>query len=152
MSPQSELCCISTRTPVVTSHAARAWFSNSFIAWECQILPASSHGHPVRLLADTLGCNAQSLRNAIAATQPGSTVAQHLPDALCNGARRERLRCLLHQSLRTFRHPTNIWSLPLATKVAYAEGIRSRQVTRETLRQALKSRSDCLTNRGNGLV
>jgi hypothetical protein len=55
-----------------------------------------------------------------------------------DAARRERLRALLHQSPRTFGHPSSGWTLPLAAQVAYAQGLTPRQVSGEAIRQALQ--------------
>ncbi len=50
----------------------------------------------------------------------------------------EQLRDLLHQSPRTFGQPTGVWTLPLAAKVACAEGITPREVSGEAIRLALQ--------------
>ena len=118
----------------------------SFTLRRCQILLASSRGQQARLIAENLGCDDQTGRNAIhafnthglAAIQARSTVAQHLPHAVFDAARRERLRDLLHQSPRTFGYSTSVWTLPLVAKVAYAQGITPRQVSGEAIRLALK--------------
>ncbi len=116
----------------------------------CQILLASHRGLHARLIGEQLGCNDQTVRNAIkafnthglAAVQPGSSVAHHLPHTVFDAARREQLRGLLHQSPRTFTQrvpePTSIWTLPLVAEVAYALGITPRQVSGEAIRRALK--------------
>ena len=119
--------------------------TDSFTLRRCQILLASSRGQHARLIAENLGCDDQTVRNAIhafntrglAALQPGSSVAHQRPHAIFTAARRERLRALLHRSPRTFGHPTSVWSLPLAAKVAYAEGITPREVSGEAIRLAL---------------
>ena len=120
--------------------------ANSFTLRRCQILLASSRGEPARLIADSLSCDDQTVRNAIhafnttglAALQPGSSAPHHTPHAVFDAARRERLRALLHQSPRTFGKPTSRWTLPLAAEVAFAEGITPRQVSGEAIRLALK--------------
>jgi hypothetical protein len=48
-----------------------------------------------------------------------------------------RLRTLLHQSPRTFDEPTSVWSLPLAAKVAFAQGLTAAPVSGETVRATL---------------
>jgi transposase len=120
--------------------------SHSFTLRRCQILLASSRGQHARLIAANLGCDDQTVRNAIhafnsggrAALQPGSTVAHHRPHAVFDAERRERLRDLLHHSPRTFGYPTSVWTLPLVAQVAYAQGITPRQVSGEAMRLALK--------------
>jgi hypothetical protein len=52
-------------------------------------------------------------------------------------AARQRLRALLHRSPRDFGKPTSIWALDLAAEVAFAEGITTRLVSGEAIRQAL---------------
>jgi hypothetical protein len=77
-------------------------------------------------------------RRGLAALQPRSTVPHHTPHTVFDTARRERLRDLLHHSPRRFGHPTSVWTLPLAAQVAYAEGLLSRPVSGEAIRQALQ--------------
>ncbi|MDP9314861.1 MAG: helix-turn-helix domain-containing protein [Chloroflexota bacterium] len=120
--------------------------SSSFTLRRCQILLASARGQHARLIAEQLGCDDQTVRNAItafnqrgvAALQPGSTVAHRLPHAVFDAARRERLRELLHQSPRTFGHASSVWTLPLAAKVAGTQGITPREVSGEAIRLALQ--------------
>ena len=119
--------------------------SSSFTLRRCQIVLASARGQHARLIAEQLGCDDQTVRNAITAfnqrgrtaLQPGSTVSRRLPHAVFDATRRKRLRELLHQSPRTFGHATSVWTLPLAATVAYAEGITPRKVSGEAIRLAL---------------
>ncbi len=110
-----------------------------------QILLASSQGNHARGIAAELHCDDQTVRNAIhafnahglAALTPGSSAPQHTPHAVFDPARREQLRALLHQSPRTFGKPTGVWTLALVAEVAHAAGITPRQVSGETMRNAL---------------
>jgi transposase len=119
---------------------------NSFTLRRCQILLASSRGQHARLIAEHLGCDDQTVRNAIhafnthglAALHAASSAPHHTPHAIFDAARRERVRELLHQSPRSFGKPTSLWTLPLAAEVAYAEGITPRQVSGEAIRLALR--------------
>lgn len=119
--------------------------SDAFVLRRCQILLASARGEHARLIAASLGCDDQTVRNAIhafnarglAALTPGSSAPQHTPHAVVDPVRCAQLRALLHQSPRTFGHPTSVWTLELAAEVAYAEGITPHQVSRETIRTAL---------------
>ena len=119
---------------------------HSFTLRRCQILLASSRGQHARLIAESLGCDDQTVRHAIhafnghglAALRPGSSAPHHTPHAVFNTTRRERLRDLLHQSPRTFGQPTSLWTLPLAAEVAYAEGLLPRHVSGEAIRLALR--------------
>ena len=119
--------------------------SKAFVLRRCQILLASTRGQSARLIAEALGCNDQTVRNAIqafhtqglAALTPRSSAPQRTPHAAFDATRREQLRALLHQSPRTFGKPTSLWTLPLAAEVAAAEGITSRLVSGEAIRRAL---------------
>jgi len=119
--------------------------ADAFVLRRCQILLASARGQHARLIAEALGCDDQTVRNAIhafnarglAALTPGSSAPQQRPHAVFDPARREQLRALLPQSPRTFGKPTSVWTLDLAAAVAYAAGITPRQVSGETIRNAL---------------
>jgi transposase len=119
--------------------------SNAFVLRRCQILLASARGQTARQIAEVLGCNDQTVRNAmhafhttgLAALTPRSSAPQRTPHAAFDLTRCEQLRALLHQPPRTFGKPTSLWTLPLAAEVAYTEGLTSRQVSGETIRRAL---------------
>jgi transposase len=119
--------------------------SDAFVLRRCQILLASARGEWVPRIAATLGCNDQTVRNVIreferdgldACLTRGST-RPHTLHAKVDAVAAEQLRALLHQSPRTFGRPTSVWTLELASEVAYAEGITAEQVSEETIRQAL---------------
>lgn len=120
--------------------------ANSFTLRRCQILLASCRGQQARLIAEQLGCDDQTVRNALhafntdglAAIHPRSSAPRHVPHAIFDATRRERLRDLLHHRPRTFGKPTSLWTLPLAAEVAYAEGITPRLVSGEAIRLALQ--------------
>jgi transposase len=50
----------------------------------------------------------------------------------------QRLQAVLHQSPRTFGHPTSLWTLELAAEVSFAHGLTSQRVSREAIRTALR--------------
>jgi hypothetical protein len=54
-----------------------------------------------------------------------------------DAAKREKLRALLHRSPRTFGHPRSTWTLNLAADVCFAQGLTTRRMSDETIRQAL---------------
>jgi transposase len=119
--------------------------SDAFVLRRCQILLASARGRHARVIAETVGCDDQTVRNALqafktrglAAIQRRSSAPHRTPHAIFTPARREQLRALLHQSPRTFGKPTSVWTLDLAADVAYATGMTPRRVSGETIRQAL---------------
>jgi hypothetical protein len=121
------------------------WSADAFVLRRCQRLLASARGQQARGIAEQLGCDDQTVRNAIhafnarglAALRRGSSAPHHTLHAVFDPNRREQLRTLLHQSPRTFGKPTRVWTLGLVAKVAYAEGIIPRPVSGETIRQAL---------------
>jgi 4-alpha-glucanotransferase len=92
----------------------------------CQILLASARGQRARVIAETLGCDDQTVRNVLHAfTTQGLTVLrrrssapQRPPHAAFDASRREQLRALLHQSPRSFGYPTSQWTLALAAERA----------------------------------
>jgi transposase len=111
----------------------------------CQILLASDRGEWVPRIATTLGCDDQTVRTVIreferdgldACLTRGST-RPHTIHAKVDAVAAEQLRALLHQSPRTFGKPTSVWTLELASEVAWAEGITAERVSDETIRQAL---------------
>jgi len=118
---------------------------DAFVLRRCQILLASARGDHARLIAQRLGCDDQTVRNVIhrfnsdglAVLTPGSSAPKRTPHAVFDPARRDQLRALLHQSPRTFGKKTSVWTLDTVAEVAYAEGITPRQVSGETIRNAL---------------
>jgi transposase len=111
----------------------------------CQMLLASAEGQHTTSIARALRCHEQTVRNTIhafhqrgmAALHPKSS-RPHRTYAAFDADGRERLRALLHQSPRTFGQPTSRWTLALAVEVSFAQGLTERQVSGETIRQALK--------------
>jgi len=118
--------------------------SRGFTVRRCQMLLASVKGQSTTTIARTFRCNDQTVRNAIhdfhqrglAALQPKSS-RPHTTHEVFDAQGRERLRALLHQSPRNFGKDTSIWTLDLAAEVSVAVGIASRQVSGETIRNAL---------------
>jgi transposase len=118
---------------------------DAFTLRRCQILLASARQEHVPAIAHVLGCNTQTVRNAIHAFNRSGL------DALTAGSSRphritaafdlvaaERLRAMLHQSPRAFGKPTSIWTLDLVAAICCAEGITDERVTGETIRVTLK--------------
>lgn len=118
--------------------------SAAFTLRRAQILLASARGDHVPAIARSLGCNEQTVRNAIhafaaqglAALTPGSSRPQTIHAAFA-AAGAERLTDLLHRSPRDFGHPTSLWTLDLAAETAHAEGLTTTRVSGETVRATL---------------
>ena len=116
--------------------------SDAFVLRRCQILLASARGERAPQIAQHLGCDDQTVLDALHAFNAGGL------DALQRGSSRpqtthpaftpeqaERLRALLHRSPREFGKPTSLWTLDLVAEVSFQEGFTPRLVTGETIRQ-----------------
>jgi transposase len=120
--------------------------SDAFVLRRCQILLASARHERPPQIALTLGCDDQTVRTVIrrferaglAACLTRQSSRPHNPPMKVDAAAAEKLRALLHQSPRTFDKPTGIWTLELAAEVSVAQGVIPAQVSRETIRLALK--------------
>jgi transposase len=119
--------------------------SSAFTVRRCQILLASAEGQSTPTIAHDLRCTDQTVRNAmhafhqrgLAVLQPLSSRPHTLAPLFAAGAC-ESLRALLHQSPRTFGQPTSRWTLALAAKVSFAQGLTPRLGSDETMRVALR--------------
>jgi transposase len=118
--------------------------SDAFTLRRCQIVRASAAGLHAPQIARTLGCNEQTVRNALhafnatglAALTKGSCRAHTIHRAL-DAAGAERLRDLLHRSPRDFGYKTSLWTLDLAADAAFTQGLTDRIVSGETVRATL---------------
>jgi transposase len=118
--------------------------SDAFRLRRCQILLASARRERVPLIAQHLGCDEQTVRNALhafharglACLRKGSSRAHTIHRAF-DAAGAEQLRALLHQSPRTLGHSTSLWTLALAAEVSFAQGVTPRRITGETIRATL---------------
>jgi transposase len=117
---------------------------DAFTLRRAQILLASADGRAPAQIADNLGCATQTVRNAIRAFQAAGIdclrEGSHRPVSACpelDGVACERLRALLHRSPRDFGKPTSLWTLALVARAAFAQGIHSRLMSGESVRQAL---------------
>ncbi len=116
----------------------------AFTLRRCQIFLASTRQEHVPAIARTLGCNTQTVRNAIHAfnrsgleTLTEGSSRPHRITAAFDAAAAERLRALLHQSPRAFGKSTSLWTLDLAAEICAGEGITDERVTGETIRVTL---------------
>lgn len=118
--------------------------SQGFTVRRSQMLLASSQGQTTTTIACQIGCNDQTVRNAIhdfhqrglAALEPKSS-RPHITHEAFDAQGHERLRALLHQTPRIFGKDTSIWTLDLAAEVSLTVGIVSRPISGETVRNAL---------------
>src|SRR5262249_35984329 len=116
----------------------------AFTLRRCQILLASAPGVHVPAIPRTLGCDEQTLRNALHALHatplPPPTPRPSpppTPPAAFAAADVARLQDLLHRSPRDFGHPTSLWTLDLVAQTAHAEGLTTTRVSGETVRATL---------------
>ncbi len=123
--------------------------SNAFTLRRChtaQRAPvlASARGERAPQIAMHVGCDDQTVRNAIhafnqsglASLTEGSSRPHRIAVAF-DPVAAERLRALLHQSPRAFGKSTSLWTLDLAAEVCTDEGITAERVTGETIRVTL---------------
>jgi Winged helix-turn helix len=118
--------------------------SDAFVLRRCQILLASARRERAPRIALQLGCDDQTVLDALHAFN-----AQGL-EALKKGSFRpkqthvvfapeqaEQLRALLHRLPRDFGYPTSLWTLDLAAQLSVDQGIVTTRVSGETIRQTL---------------
>ena len=120
--------------------------SDAFVLRRCQILLASDRGENAYQIARSLGCNPQTVRNAIHAFNE-----RGLPEALQRGSKRphtihrafqgpqqsEALRELLHKSPREFGKQSSLWTMEMVAEVSFEEGLTKERVSGETIRATL---------------
>lgn len=119
--------------------------SDAFVLRRCQILLASARGERAPRIAEHLGCDDQTVLDALHAfnargldaLHKGSSRPHRPPPQAFPGARAEQLRALLHRSPRDFGHPTSLWTLELAAAVSCAEGLTPTVVSGEAVRKTL---------------
>ena len=118
--------------------------SEAFALRRCQIVLASSRGEWAPQIARQLGCNDQTVRNAIRAFNESGVAClrigssrPHTIHAAFAGERLERLHALLHRNPRTFGKATGLWTLELAADVSFEQGLSRERVTGETIRATL---------------
>ena len=119
--------------------------SDAFVLRRCQILLASARGERVPAIALHLGCNQQTVRNAIhgfntegtAALQAGSSRPHRLHIRFSEEGL-QQLKDLLHRSPRDFGLERSTWTLELAAQISFSLGIVCEAISDETVRRALK--------------
>ena len=132
--------------------------AEAFLVRRCQIVLASEYGAGVPRIARQVGCSDQPVRNVVhafntqgvACLQRGSS-RPHTTRARLGSEGAQRLQALLHQSPRTFGHPTSLWTLELAAEVSFAQGLTPQRVSRAAIRTALR-RLDVSWQRAQGWI
>jgi transposase len=117
---------------------------DAFTLRRSQMLLASSRGDEVPRIAENLGCGQQTVRDAIHdfdargvdALAAKSSRPKRTRDAFDEQSA-EALKGLLHRSPREFGQQTSLWTLSMASEVAFEEGITPRRVSGETIRATL---------------
>jgi len=108
-------------------------------------LLASADEQNAYQIARNLGCNPQTVRNAIHKFNE-----EGLEEALRRGSNRphtvnrsfdeegaEALREMLHRSPREFGKETSLWTMEIAALVSFEEGLTKERVSGETVRATL---------------
>ena len=118
--------------------------SDAFTLRRCQILLASARGQRAPRIAEQLGCDDQTVLNAIAAFNARGTACltrgsrrARTPARAFDAAGAARLRALLHQRPRAFDRSTSLWTLHLAAEVSFEQGLTATRVSGETIRATL---------------
>lgn len=118
--------------------------SSAFVLRRCQILLASARGERASAIARSLGCDEGTVRNVIKGFNECGLAVLHkqscrphqlrtsIPDEYLEG-----LRDLLHRSPREFGIDLGLWSLPLAAKSAFLQGVIPVKTSGASVRRAL---------------
>ena len=120
--------------------------ADAFVLRRCQILLASTRGERAPRIAEQLGCDDQTVLDALhafnavglAALQKGSSRPHRPPPQAFPGERGEQLRALLHRSPREFGRSNSLWTLDLAAEVSCAQGLTPTVVSGEAIRKTLR--------------
>src|SRR6266436_5500604 len=105
--------------------------ADAFVLRRCQTLLASARGERAPRIAEHLGCDDQTVLDALhafnahglEALRKGSSRPQRLRPAAFGPEQAEALRALLHHSPRLFGKPTSLWTLEVAAEVSCAQGL-----------------------------
>jgi transposase len=127
-----------------TAIAAGLRSREAFVLRRCQILLASANGKRASQIGAELGCDTDTVLNAInafnkvglEALKAGSSRPKVIERAF-DDRQAEQLRALLHQSPRELKYETSRWTLALAAEACLAQGITPKRVSLEAVRMAL---------------
>jgi transposase len=119
---------------------------DAFVLRRRQILLASARGERAPRIAEHLGCDDQTVLDALhafnahglPALRKGSSRPKRLRPAAFGPQQAAALRALLHRRPRDFGKPGSLWTLEWAAEVSVAAGIVPRRVSGETIRQTLQ--------------
>jgi transposase len=118
--------------------------NDAFVLRRSQIVLASADGESVPTIARRVGRTERNVHAVLDAFEARGLAClrrrscrPHTIHAAFPAAPAEALRALLHQSPRTFNHPTSLWTLDLAAEVSFAQGLTPTRVTGETIRATL---------------
>jgi transposase len=118
--------------------------SDAFTLRRSQILLASARGNTPPTIACQLGCASQTVRNTIRAfNERGPAALQershrnHTLHTTFDAVRLEQLQALAHRSPRDFGYQTSLWTLDLLADESARQGLTTRRVSDETIRQAI---------------
>jgi transposase len=118
---------------------------DAFTLRRSQILLASARGARSTQIAEHLGCDDQTVRNALRAFERDAlgclTAKSSVPkrvQAVWSKERDDELREIMHQSPRIFGKPRSTWTLQLLAEVCFARNMTSRELSGEAIRRTLK--------------
>jgi hypothetical protein len=119
--------------------------SSAFVLRRCQISLASARREHASMIAKTPGCDDQTVRDVIKGINEKGLVVlgkqSCLPHRLRTSVPDEtfpQLRDLFHRSPREFGLSRSLWSLPLAAKLCFSQGLVVAPITGASVRRALK--------------
>jgi transposase len=119
--------------------------TESFVMRRCQILLSSARGRRASQIGLELGCDTDTVLNAINAFNTAGLGAltegssrPHTIHKAFDAESSERLRALLHLSPREFGRAHSRWTLTLAAEVSFEQGLTAERVSREAVRMALQ--------------
>jgi transposase len=119
---------------------------DAFTLRRCQILLASDAGKNAYQIARNLGCNPQTVRNAIhkfneeglSETLRRRSNRPHTVHRAFDEKGTEALREMLHRSPREeFGKDSSLWTMEMAAEVSFEEGLTKERVSGETIRATL---------------
>ena len=119
---------------------------DAFVLRRCQILLASARGERAPRIAAQVGCDDQTVLDALhafnahglPALRKGSSRPKRLRPAAFGPEQAAALRALLHRSPRRFGKPGSRWTLEWAAEVSFAQGLTATRVTGEPIRATLQ--------------